>query len=469
MRPHALALLPALAALGPISSRAATTTVEDSLGGPRVFLASFSVQTPAGNWTTKLDVENDRVSFEQEKLGAVRFLTGFAQGSSGISVFSDRFGPSRWALDEAAAAAVSFDDEERTMRTQGVARGLYQIKQITRDTTWIGDRRFHVLSYVNQAGQAKIQAALYLWFPPDYPLTHRCYGFHISEATRGIYAKAVVERILPVIRSFRLESPEPLDDPVHQLLLACARGDTARAGALVRAGGDVNARLEHGTPLVLAAAGRKARMVDWLLAHGADPQLGMQTSDLTALMGAAAAADHDIVLTLLDHGAPADQRSADSTTALMLAAETPGPDIVRLLVEHGASVDARDDAGVTALMLAAGQGREPTVAYLLDKGAAVNGAMRLGWTALHRAAEAPHPRVVALLLAKGADPNLASRNGWTALMSAVREQDVESVRALIGAGAAVNARSALGTTPARLAKDGKSSEIRTLLKQAGAK
>ncbi len=475
MRPHvlALALSFALAALVPASARAADPAAEDSLGGTRVFLTTFSVQTPAGQWKTSLDIPNDVVDFEQEKLGAVRLLTGHAQGSSDIKVYGAHVLLGAWALTEDGVAADWFDAEERTMRTEGEARGLYRIKEIARDTLWLEGRRLHVMRYVIQmnvmrSGQGRIDAALYLWFPPDHRLTHRFYGFHVSEATRG-FARPVVERIQPVIRSFRLERPEPLDDPAHALLLASALGDTARVVALVRAGGDVNTGTNHGTPLVLAAAGRRAATVDWLLAHGADPRLGSRPALMTPLMAAAAAADRPITLALLEHGAAPDQRSADSTTALQLAAVSPDPGVVRLLVERGAAVDAGDDAGLTPLMLAARQGRDSTVAYLLEKGAAVNGASRLGWTALQLACEGPHPRVVALLLSKGADPNLNTRNGWSALMTAARKQDLESVRALIRAGADVNARNVTGVTPMRLAKEGASKEIRAALKEAGAK
>jgi ankyrin repeat protein len=116
---------------------------------------------------------------------------------------------------------------------------------------------------------------------------------------------------------------------------------------LVRAGADVNAyHPPHTTPLQYAIhqdrLPERTDVVRWLLAHGADPNLGRP---------------------LISAMAPS---CGDDATSL---------ELVQLLVEAGADVNRTydiygdPDSTFTALEFAEGSGRHAVAAYLLSKGA----------------------------------------------------------------------------------------------------
>ena len=115
---------------------------------------------------------------------------------------------------------------------------------------------------------------------------------------------------------------------------AVARGDLDKAEKLIRAGANINAkfRLTGGqTTLTMAATGGSAKVVTWLLEHGAEPN-AVTDSGRTALMQAAMRGNHDQVRVLLAHGADADISDKNGETALTLA-QGHGHDEVAIMLE----------------------------------------------------------------------------------------------------------------------------------------
>lgn len=160
------------------------------------------------------------------------------------------------------------------------------------------------------------------------------------------------------------------DERGVQVALAAAKGDSRRVEHLVQRGAPVDARAPGtwATPLILAACGGHVAVVEYLLAHGADPN-EQDLGALSPLIIASGAGHLPIVEALLASGAHIDHCAWE--TALSAAASNSHTEIVRALLRHGAGVNvacnnqppgmhakwgARDsgDGGSLATLVAAG-------------------------------------------------------------------------------------------------------------------
>ena len=152
-----------------------------------------------------------------------------------------------------------------------------------------------------------------------------------------------------------------------------------------------------------AAVGDAARLRELL---GADPATAKERANSRSADGwpllhlAAAFADHDTVLTLLDAGAAVDQVSQTpmrNQALHALLALSKDADITRLLIERGADVNAAQTAGYRPLHQAAVAGREDLVRLLLDAGADKTARCDRGKTPAEYARERGHAAVAELL------------------------------------------------------------------------
>lgn len=134
---------------------------------------------------------------------------------------------------------------------------------------------------------------------------------------------------------------------------------------------------ERGSSISFAVIGQHMALVEWLLSHGADPNVG----------------------------------SFGPLSAIAMATSCLPTKGIKLLVEHGARLE-----GSGALQLAAAAGRLDVTRCLLDLGAPINEVVdRTGLSsALHDAVAKGHADVVKLLLARGADVDLKDKQGRAA-------------------------------------------------------
>ncbi|HOS99877.1 MAG TPA: ankyrin repeat domain-containing protein [Acidobacteriota bacterium] len=123
----------------------------------------------------------------------------------------------------------------------------------------------------------------------------------------------------------------------------------------------------------------------------------------TPLHIAAATGDVELILVLIEKGAPLELPNARIKTPLHLAAMNDRTEAVVALLRKGAAIEARDDYQRTALILCARErGQAATGRVLIEAGADVNAVDKFGSSALGLAAWRGKQEFVDLLLGHGA-------------------------------------------------------------------
>ena len=265
---------------------------------------------------------------------------------------------------------------------------------------------------------------------------------------------------------------------------------------------DVNAQDLHGeTPLHYATRYRRPKLVQLLLAHGADaqavdnrgrnplhqmspfdhkedPQDVLRVTQLlleqgvdinlldenheTPLHIASSIGLFETIRVLLDHGAKANLENIHDQVPLHLVSQNlfvneENANATRLLLQQGTGVNTRDKQQATPLHFAS-FGRHFEIALtLLGHGADVNARNADGQTPLHRVSLNPSPkirsgyneasRLAQLMLERGADVNARDNDQATPLHSASYMSKLEATRVLLDNGANIHAKNIQGRTP----------------------
>ena len=160
--------------------------------------------------------------------------------------------------------------------------------------------------------------------------------------------------------------PENAMSALDELFDCCQTGDNYRVQQLIGSNKElVNCANAYGrTPLIIAAIHGHVKVVEMLLAAGADIEVKLWQ---------------------------------DGYTPLIFAAFSGHEAVVRLLLEAGANKDATNAVGDTPLIRAAANGHEAVVRLLLASGADKDVTTKLGETAKDCAQAAKHKAVVELL------------------------------------------------------------------------
>lgn len=197
----------------------------------------------------------------------------------------------------------------------------------------------------------------------------------------------------------------------NALAAATGAGDVEGVRLLVEAGGDPGRPLtapapaghladRSVNPLVAAAAGDTAAVVEILLAAGADPNAATREG-ISPVRQALRRGKSDVAELLLRSGAQDDTTAVDHFLGACLRADR--ADAGRLLADHPGLVDGLSDVDRAAIGPAAGRASLAAVALMLDLGFPVDARDENGETPLHEAAYAGRADVVALLLDRGAE------------------------------------------------------------------
>jgi ankyrin repeat protein len=174
--------------------------------------------------------------------------------------------------------------------------------------------------------------------------------------------------------------------------------EAANAGALetvkrlIEGGADPNSIDQHGMGPLLTF---HPEVTDYLLKHGADPDLQRNENIAPVIVGVCS--HFDCLRSMVEAGANVNRASDhNGETALHVVAGGSDTRAVRLLLDHGANPNARTKPGMKT--------------YGLWRDARVRGE-----TPLHRAAAWGSPEVIQLLLDAGADPTIRDANRDTPL------------------------------------------------------
>ena len=242
---------------------------------------------------------------------------------------------------------------------------------------------------------------------------------------------------------------------------------------LLKQGADVDAAESDGTtPLMWAAYGGDAELVELLLDAGADVAAA-NAYGATAMAEAAAIGDAALIELLLDSGADANAANPEGETALLSVARTGNVAAAKLLLDAGADVNATEAwGGQSALMWAAAQLQPDMIDLLISAGADVNarGAVRTwqrritaegrpkdmnhgGFTPLLYAARGGCLECVKRLLAGGADIDLPDPEAVTPLILAITTFHFDIADHLVEAGADVDRWDLFGRTALYAAVD----------------
>ncbi|XP_062390106.1 ankyrin repeat and SOCS box protein 18 isoform X2 [Sardina pilchardus] len=200
--------------------------------------------------------------------------------------------------------------------------------------------------------------------------------------------------------------------------------------------------LEHGARPNLVAGGRTAlheacmhsatECAEMLLEYGANPNQ-LTEEGLSPLHLCKHAPSLRCAKALIRYGAKVNNLSEDGEdeSPLHVAAKYGLPQHVQLYLRYGAKVDQQKSSEETALCLACGEARFDSgdeqeegflqvCHFLLDYGADVNRVDDERRTPLHRAARNAQDRLVELLIERGAVINALDYNGCSALSNALQ-------------------------------------------------
>ena len=205
------------------------------------------------------------------------------------------------------------------------------------------------------------------------------------------------------------------------------------------------------TPLHDAAREGNTKVVQALLASGANPNTAGGARKSTPLHCAAEEGHAEAVQTLLAGGADPNAEDDYKRTPLHRAAGVGDAEAVQMLLAGGADPNAEDDYKETPLHRAAGVGDAEAVQALLVGGADPKAENNYKRTPLHYAAGEGHAEAVQMLLAGGADPKAENNYKGTPLHLAAWVGDAEAVQVLLAGGADPKAEDNYKKTPLHLA------------------
>ncbi|HEX4165418.1 MAG TPA: ankyrin repeat domain-containing protein [Bryobacteraceae bacterium] len=214
---------------------------------------------------------------------------------------------------------------------------------------------------------------------------------------------------------------------------AIVRGDLVAVERMLSAGTDVNQADSVGsTPLMVAVLARRDQIVEFLLSHGADPNVRQRQSGSTALRYAVIENRADLARALLAHGANVTVEYPDGETLLHLASEHASAELVGLLCAAQANKNAVNAKGNTPLDEAVLRGRTGSVIALLRY---LADARRVrvsdGRGPVHEACIEDYGALIGPLVEAGADPSLEDRTGQTPLDLALDYKSDGAVKALL--------------------------------------
>ncbi len=184
----------------------------------------------------------------------------------------------------------------------------------------------------------------------------------------------------------------------YPLMLAIRKNFFDIADLLIQKGADVNGKLLKNNALIHALNNKNLTGVDFLLSHGADPNLDFTSPSIKIMQNYTGPIA--ILKRLLEAGAQLEQGTYDLKTLLMSAVENNNLPEVMLIIPYATKdfINKFDKEGETALIKAVKVGNAEMVKSLLDAGAEPSIKNFAQKTALDVALENKNQEIANLLL-----------------------------------------------------------------------
>uniref|UniRef100_A0A3Q3NC15 Ankyrin repeat and SOCS box protein 2-like n=1 Tax=Labrus bergylta TaxID=56723 RepID=A0A3Q3NC15_9LABR len=228
----------------------------------------------------------------------------------------------------------------------------------------------------------------------------------------------------------------------------------------------VNRRSAKNQTALLLAAGRgNVSCVDFLLNHGANPNIA-NTDQETPLFIACESPNRDVVHLLLRSGAQVNRCSVQGVSALQEACRHGQLELCTMLLDAGADLETNNIYGITPFFTAAQHGEIHIMHLLYERGADINDSAGDGATPLFEACKNGHVSAVKMLLALKADANQSVKSGLLPLHVAVQNNHKQIVMMLIPVTSRVRIQ-LCGISPLHVAAEKNWDDIMELLIQSG--
>ena len=231
---------------------------------------------------------------------------------------------------------------------------------------------------------------------------------------------------------------------------------------------DINLNTFNGTALHLAAVLNKPRSIEFLINHGANPEIHSGMDYATPLTCGVLQNSFDAVRALIKKGANINSRHSQGATSLILATSIKNFQMVQFLVENNANLDLQDNDGNTALLNSIRDESFEIVNYLIDKGANISIGDVNGFQPIHLSCSTKRVRILNKLIEKGADVNARTLVGITPLHMASQMKSLICVKILLQNGADPNLEDKAGSPPLTYAYQANASDVLHYLIEHGA-
>ncbi|XP_008294391.1 ankyrin repeat and SOCS box protein 2-like isoform X2 [Stegastes partitus] len=276
-----------------------------------------------------------------------------------------------------------------------------------------------------------------------------------------------VEALMTLVRQKSSSLTELSDEGWIALHEAAYYGQLQCVRILIRAQPEfVNKRSSCSqTALMLAAERGHVSCVEFLLSHGADPNIA-NTSRETSLFTACEYPNEAIVELLLRSGAQVNRTSTQGGSALHEACRHGEVKICKMLLDAGADLKWKNIYDIQPFFTAAQHGHPDVVRLLARRGADINGQAGDGASPLYEACKNGHVSAVEALIALKADTNRATKSGLLPLHVAVQNNHIRIVSMLIPATSRVRVMRS-GISPLHIAAEKNRDEIMELLIEHG--
>lgn len=282
-----------------------------------------------------------------------------------------------------------------------------------------GDRHALILACMADApSPALIRALLDLGLDPEHADAAGKRAIDNAAAAGRWALVSAIDPDYPLPASVGADADAPLPDrsPISLLRDALYDGQSDQLSRLLPlvSAQDLGALLRDGASPAAPA------QIDWLLRHGANPELRDDTSDTPLfawlMQGPTAAAS---IHALLRHGvSPAGAGGLARFLAACVVADRADRGLEKLaleLLERGADPFAVSTSGDPPLTLAVRLGWTQVIARLVEIGVALDTRDQHGMTALHLAAALRREPILKQLILHGASPDVRAADGQTPL------------------------------------------------------